>query len=320
MASRIGPIPVPEPGAKTAGYFTFESDPQLAKYNWPFFSIAGAKPGPRFLLTAGIHAAEYPGIVAAIRLGRLIDPSEVAGTIVIVPLVNPGGFYERLIYVNPEDHDNLNRVFPGGPEGSWSERFAHRILNEIIVNFDYFIDLHGGDMIEDIVPFCMYVGAEDPVVDRMMNAYGLDWVVKAPAQGERPGMMAVAAAERGVHAFIAESGRVGQLEEETVRWHVDGVQNVLRDLGILSGRPAKTAPARVLNRFDWLRSEHEGIFLTRVKVNDRVREGEVLGETIDLLGNHLGQVVATTDGLILFTVSSPAVKKGGLLLGIAAPA
>ena len=72
----LGPIPLPETGQKQSGYFTFEADPQLARYQWPFFSIVGAHPGQTFLITAGIHAAEYTGIEAAIRLGRLLDPAE----------------------------------------------------------------------------------------------------------------------------------------------------------------------------------------------------------------------------------------------------
>ena len=166
MAGRLGPIPLPEAGQKRSGLFTFQADPELARYQWPFFSIVGAKRGPTFLVTAGIHAAEYTGIEAAIRLGRTIDPAEVRGTIVVVPLLNRPGFYERSIYVNPEDNDNMNRVFPGRPDGTWSERFAYHFLNDVIVGADYAIDLHAGDMIEDLVPFVGYseTGQED--VDR----------------------------------------------------------------------------------------------------------------------------------------------------------
>jgi uncharacterized protein len=320
MPPQLGPVPVPRAGQSTSGYFTFAADPQLAKYQWPYFSIAGAEPGPTFLLTAGIHAAEYTGIVAAIRLGRALQPSDVRGTIVIIPLLNRGGFYERLIYVNPEDHDNMNRVFPGSPDGSWSERFAHHLLNEIVVHADYAVDLHAGDMIEDLEPFVIYRETGSTEVDararQMIDAYGVRWAMKGAVSGERPGMLYAAAADRGVPAMIAESGRCGLLEEAAVVRHVDGVQNILRQLGILAGAPASVEPPRVLSHFEWLRSEHEGIFLPRVAVNQNVVEGEVLGEMIDLLGNRLAEVRAPVGGIVLFTVTSPAIKQGGLLLGI----
>src|SRR6266852_9260597 len=151
--SALGPIAIPAAGERASGLFTFADDDGLARYQWPYIAIAGKVSGPTVLVTAGIHAAEYTGIEAAIRLGRAIDPRKVRGRVVIIPLLNRPGFYERSIYVNPEDNDNMNRVFPGRADGTWSERFAHHLLNEIIVRSEYAVDLHAGDMIEDLVPF-----------------------------------------------------------------------------------------------------------------------------------------------------------------------
>ncbi len=319
----LGPIPVPAPGQKQSGHFSFAAEPQLAKYQWPFFSVAGAKGGPTILITAGIHAAEYTGVEAAIRLGRALHPTRVRGTVVIVPLLNRPGFYERSIYVNPEDNDNMNRVFPGSAGGTWSERFAHHLLNEVVAKCDYAIDLHAGDMIEDLVPFVICRETGDAKVDaearRMADAYGARWLMKGMPTGERPGTLYAAAASRGVAAMIAESGRIGQLEEGAVARHVNGVVNILKTLKILSGAPKKVAKPRVLRRFEWLRSPHEGIFHCRVKVNARVRTGQVLGEMVDLLGTPLGEIRSNASGVVLFLVTSPAIKKDGLLLGIGVP-
>src|SRR5581483_5196422 len=280
-------------------------------------------PGPTFLVTAGIHAAEYTGIEAAIRVGRLLEPREVRGLVIVIPLLNRPGFYERSIYVNPEDNDNINRVFPGRPDGTWSERFAHHLLNEIVVRADYAIDLHAGDMIEDLVPFVIWRESGNAEVDRkakrMIDAYGAEWVVKSAPSGERPGMLYATAALRGVPAMIAESGRCGQLEEDAVQRHVRGVQNILRALGILAGEAPSAPPPRPIARFDWLRSPHEGLFHCWVKVGDWVKAGQAIGEMVDLHGNQLAEIPATADGLILFTVSSPAIKTEGLLVGIGVP-
>ncbi len=323
MAASVGPIPVPAAGEKQSGYFTFADDPGLAKYQWPFFSIAGASPGPTFLVTAGIHAAEYTGIEAAIRLGREIMPADVSGTVVIIPLLNRPGFYERCIYVNPEDNDNMNRVFPGRPDGTWSERFAHHLLNEVVVRCDYAIDLHAGDMIEDLEPFVIYRETGDTEVDRkarrMIDSYGVAWVMKGLPTGERPGTLYAAAAARGIPAMIAESGRCGLLEEEAVVRHVNGVKNILRTLGILRGAPVDLPPPHVLAHFEWLRSPHEGIFHCGVKVAERVQAGQRLGEMVDLLGNRLAEITAPVGGIVLFVVTSPAIKRDGLLLGIGVP-
>ena len=128
---KIGPIAIPGAGERATGTFTFSGDEGLAKYEWPYIAIAGLQAGPIVLITAGIHAAEYTGIEAAIRLGRTISPDAVRGTILILPLLNRPGFYERSIYVNPEDGDNLNRLFPGKPDGTWGERFAHQSVGAV---------------------------------------------------------------------------------------------------------------------------------------------------------------------------------------------
>jgi uncharacterized protein len=321
MVSQIGPLSLPRPGDKQSGYFTFD-DPLLGKYQWPYFAVVGAEPGLSFLLTAGIHAAEYTGTLAAIRLGQALEPEHVRGTIVVLPLLNVPGFYERSVYVNPEDGQNLNRAFPGRADGTWSERFAYRLLNDIVLRFDRDMDLHAGDMIEDLEPFVGFLetgnAAVDPESIRMLEAYGgVRWATRAVTSGDLAGMLYAAAAARGVPAILAESGRNGLVEEDAIQRHVEGVRNVWRTLGILVDRPPRAVePPHLLRRNEWLRSAHEGVFLCRVRPGESVTAGQVLGEMVDLLGNPLSEVRSPDDGVVLFTVTSPAIKNGGLLLAV----
>ncbi|HET8568561.1 MAG TPA: M14 family metallopeptidase [Candidatus Limnocylindria bacterium] len=315
-------IPTAPRGSRLAGLFTFEADPALAKYRWPYFSLTGGSDGPTVLVTAGIHAAEYTGIEAAIRLGRTLDPAAVRGRVVVIPLLNRPGFYERSVYVNPEDNDNLNRLFPGRPDGTWGERFAHHLLEGVIAGCDHAIDLHAGDMVEDLVPFVVYRDTGDAALDEriraMAFAYGAPWAVKSAPTGERPGSLYAVAALRGVAAMLAESGGRGLLLEEDVARHVRGVTNILRTIGALSGEPERVRPPTVVESFDWVRSAHEGIFHPDVRVGDRVTRGQRIGEMVDLLGERLAEVTAPAGGVVLFIVTSPAIKKDGLLLAIGA--
>jgi uncharacterized protein len=319
---KIGPIEVPPAGQRETGSFTFAGDEGLEKYEWPYIALAGLMAGPTVLITAGIHAAEYTGIEAAIRLGRMISPDSVRGTIIILPLLNRPGFYERSIYVNPEDGDNLNRLFPGKPDGTWGERFAHRLLTEIIAKCDNAIDLHAGDLIEDLVPFVIYRetqnGALNGRIQAMANAYGARWAVKSAPTGERPGTLMAVAAENGVAAMLAESGGRGQLLEEDVARHVTGVMNILRTIGAISGRAARVEPPTVVKSFEWLRSPVEGIFHSHVRVDQVVKARDLVGDITDLVGEPLAALTAPVGGVVLFIVTSPAIKKGGLLLAIGA--
>lgn len=318
----IGPIRVPAPGERASGHFTFAGDEGLEKYEWPYIAIAGKESGPTVLVTAGIHAAEYTGIEAAIRVGRAVAPEHVHGILVVIPLLNRPGFYERSVYVNPEDGDNLNRLFPGDPKGKWGERFAHRLLTEIVTRCEYAIDLHAGDLIEDLTPFVIYretgEAALDDRIRKMANAYGARWAVRSAPTGERPGSLYALAALNGVASMLAESGGNGLLLEADVERHVRGVTNVLRAIGALDGKPEAVAPPRAVNSFDWLRSPVEGIFHCRVRVDQHVAAGEVVGELVDLVGEPLATIKAPVGGVVLFIVTSPAIKKDGLLLAIGA--
>ena len=318
----LGPIPLPSPGQRATGEFTFAGDPGLEKYRWPYLAIRGASAGPTVLITAGIHAAEYTGVEAAIRLGRALDPAEVRGTVLVIPVLNRPGFYERSIYVNPEDNDNLNRLFPGKPDGTWGERFAHRLLTEIVTQCDNAIDLHAGDMIEDLTPFVIYRQTGDAALDAritaMANAYGAAWAVKSAPTGERPGSLYAVACLNGVASMLAESGGRGLLTEADVARHTKGVTNILRTIGALAGSPEPVAPTTVVNSFDWLRSPVEGIFHPRVAVGQMVKKGDGVGELVSLVGEPLATVQAPSGGVLLFIVTSPAIKKDGLLLAIGA--
>src|SRR5437867_69460 len=220
-AGSLGPIPLPAAGQRGSGDFTFA------------------------------------GVEAAIRLGRALDPAQVRGTILVIPVLNRPGFYERSIYVNPEDNDNLNRLFPGKADGTWGERFAHRLLTEIVVRCDNAIDLHAGDLIEDLTPFVIYRQTGDAALDArittMANAYGARWAVKSAPTGERPGSLYAVACLNGVASMLAESGGRGLLIEADVVRHTTGVMNILRAAGALAGASDPVAPPTVVNSFDWLR-------------------------------------------------------------------
>src|SRR5207247_1038369 len=304
-----GRLEYPRVGERASGALTFAGEEGLAKYEWPYITIAGLMEGPTVLITGGIHAAEYTGIEAAIRLGRTISPDAVRGTILILPLLNRPGFYERSIYVNPEDGDNLNRLFPGKPDGTWGERFAHHLLTEIITKCDYSIDLHAGDLIEDLEPFVIYRETGTPALDErirgMADAYGARWAVKGMPTSERPGSLFAVAALNGVASMIAESGGRGLLIEEDVARHVTGVTNILRAIGLLSGTPERVEPPTVVKSFEWLRSPVEGIFHSHVRVAQLVKPRDLLGDMTDLVGEPLAAITAPVGGVVLFIVTSP---------------
>ena len=132
----------------------------LAGVEHPVFDARGSKDGPTLCLLGGVHGCEYSSIAAVIRVMNELDTSELAGRIVAVPVVSMQSFEQRSPFVVPADGKNLNRSFPGTFDGTYTDVLARSIFDELIAPADVLIDLHGGDLVEDLEPFALYVESE----------------------------------------------------------------------------------------------------------------------------------------------------------------
>ncbi len=285
----------------------------------PVFVIRGARDGPALVVTAGIHAAEYPGIGAAIHTGRTLDPGSLRGTVVIVALVNTPGFYERTMFTNPRDGKNINRVFPGRAGGTAAERVAHFLTTELFTGADAYVDLHGGDMIESLIPFSVYQLKGSEAVDatsaQLAEALDLDYILAVPP-GALQGSSYAAAAGMGVPALIAEAGQQGIYDPAAQARHVRVLANVMIRLGMTDGTEQRYGTPRRLARFAWQYAEAQGLFYPTVAVGDIVTAGQVVGEVRDLFGEVRQTLHADVGGPVLFLVTALAVNPGNPLMGI----
>ena len=211
----------------------------------PVISVAGAKPGTVLFVNAGVHGGEYPAVEAVIRLSKTLDPQKISGTVILMPVLNLPAFRTRTPFVCPIDNVNPNRVFPGDPRGSYSEQMTHACINEFVVHADAYVDLHGGDIPEALVPFVI-CRSEAGLADskardvaarskQMALAFELPYVltVSKPVQPSNGLSSYAAAADKGTPAVLAEAGGVGQMQEEAVSLLVNGVVNVMRHLRMI---------------------------------------------------------------------------------------
>lgn len=291
---------------------------------FPFYLVEGKAAGPKLCITAGIHGCEYCSIIAAIRLYKELDPSEVKGQIKIIPIVNMPGYRNKTMHDCPIDNKNLNGIFPGGEHGSYSEQLAFKLFNDFIKGSDYYLDLHGGDMAEKIIPWCFVHKSEsNKVVNQkskeLAEQYGTE-IVFTYLKGSWPdqGTTYAYASENGIPSFMAEQGGTGQLIEQDVLGHMAGLDNVLKFVGCLKGTP--TPPKNQINYYEnspALFLKNEGVFYPRCKVGDQVKEGDELGILEDYLGNEIEVVKAPHSGKIIMTNTSPAVTPKEELLVIA---
>ena len=283
--------------------------------------IRGARPGPALVVVGGIHAAEYCSIEAAVRLGRTTDPDDFAGTLIVVPVVNMPGFYERSLYTNPRDGRNINRSFPGKTDGSVAERVTNFLVSQLIEGADAFLDLHGGDLVESLIPFTIYRETGNAAVDSssraLADAYDLDYVLATPADAV-PGASYAAAAALGIPAIIAEVGQQGIYEQESVARHLQGLHNVLVHLKMRAGAEQRSHTPRVLKRFVWMYTSQSAAFHPQERVGEHVEKGQLVAELRDLFGETVEELKAPAAGTVLFLVTALAVRKGDPLLAIGA--
>jgi hypothetical protein len=285
----------------------------------PAFEARGAADGPHLALIGGIHGCEYSSIAAVTKVMNELDIGELSGSITAVPVVSMQSYVHRSPFVIPEDGKNLNRAFPGSYDGSYTDVLARSIYDTLIAPADVLIDLHGGDLVEALEPFSIYTTSDvTDETDALAVAFGLRYVVRdEPQEGGLGGMTTTAAARAGIPAIIAEAGGCGLLSEDAVELLATGVRNALRHLGMLPGEPDPPAvPQQRVGRFDWLRCAKAGWWAPSVHAGEAVAAGDRLGEVRDLWGAVHEEIVAASDGVVLFLTSSPAVGDNGLLLGL----
>jgi len=294
----------------------------LAGLDIPVVELTGAVDGPRLTVLAGVHGCEYAPMAAVRRWTKALAGRELRGSVRAVPVLNLPAFRARTPFLVPGDGKNLNRCFPGDPDGTLADRLAHAAFTQLIQGSDALIDVHAGDMVEALEPFALYdAGPAEARALELATAYGLGYVIRQEPGPDRAvgGTTSTAAAQIGIPAIIAEAGGCGLVETAAVAAHVHGLDQVLAQLGMTHGPVAASAPVR-LGRFLWLRSVSEGWWEPAVRPGERVAEGQVLGTVSSLDGAEVLQsVTAPAAGVPMFITSSPAAAADGLLLGLGAP-
>jgi len=294
-----------KPGQKASGFISVEGTP----VKMPATIIRGSKEGKQILITGGVHGGEYPCIETAIQLAIRLRPEEITGTIAIIHPVNVPAFLAKLQYYGPYEGKNLNRVFPGKATGTVSERIAYTV-HQLQLCADFFVDLHGGDIHESLVPFVIYsnLGGEKLAEQsrQASAALGFPYVVGSVSDNGSIG----AAATAGIPGFLAELGQCGRWSDAETEQYVEATQNVLRSFGVIGGKVNSEAKVTFLSKMAVMTAKQEGCWYPTLKLEDTVKKGEKLGEIRDFFGNVLGEYKAEEDGVLLYLVTSLAITKG----------
>jgi predicted deacylase len=290
----------------------------------PISIATGTRPGPVLALVAGVHGSEFSPILALQRLPARIDSSELAGTVILVHVANIPSFLGRTIYTGPVDGKNLNRLFPGSPDGTLSERIAHVLTSEVLAPADIVVDIHSGDANEDLRPWTGYYAnfGSPEVIARSRDlavAFGIDYIVQFPFVPEAPDRSTytgAAAVSLGKASFDVEVGRLGLVEPGNVERIVEGLLSVMRHLRMIDGEPAPSKSPWFIERRVSVTAEEDGIFHPVVTAGEFVRAGMPMGRVTDFHASPQQDLRAPETGVILGMIASPPVRKGDTLVTI----
>lgn len=299
-----------EKGSKAQGFINIlDTDTKM-----PVTLINGDQEGKTILITAGIHGCEYPCIQTAIEIAKEIDPKDVKGNIIIVHPVNMQGFVGRNAGIVPEDGENINRVFPGDKDKSIAHKIAYTITHDFQDISDFYMDLHGGDLHEDLSPYVYYPGiGEDSVIEKskeIAEILNVEYMVRSSARTGAYNSAAI----RGVPSILIERGGCGLCKQELVTEYKKDVIKALQKLDVIEGWQGNENKPKELTEVIYLDSNNEGIWIPAITAGEKVSKGQVLGTIRDYFGNDIETYYAEFDAVILYYTAALSVTKDSSLV------
>lgn len=236
--------------------------------------------GPTALLTGGNHGDEYEGPIALFDLARALTPDQVTGRVIIVPAMNQPAFAAGT-RTSPIDRGNLNRSFPGRPDGTVTEKIADYFQRVLLPMADVVVDFHSGGKTLDFLPFCaahiLPDKAQEAEAFRLVQAFGAPYSVRM-LEIDAVGMYDTAAEDMGKVFVTTELGGGGTASARTVGIAVDGLRNLLMAAGVVHGA-VQQRPTRWLDMPDgdcFVFAEDGGLIRFTADLGDRVAEGQVV--------------------------------------------
>jgi predicted deacylase len=314
----VGTATAPQ-GQKSTGFIEVPAGVDAGS-RVPVIVVNGAKSGPTLALVAGSHGTEYASIVAMAQLANRMDPAGLSGAVIIVPLVNPSSFLEKVPHLNPVDLKNMNRFYPGKPDGTITERASWAIGKQVVEKCDYLIDLHGGDLDENLRQYTYWANTGnprlDPISKDMVLAFGFDHIVIQGNGANRQRLANATSAlsrfaeDRGKVAITAEAGHAGTANAEDVDALIHGCMNVMRYLKMLPGTVKPVEHPLWIARYVVVASEQDGIFYALTIPEAYVHKGAKIGYLTNYFGEKIADVTAPIAGVVLYIVAVPSMKKG----------
>lgn len=275
----------------------------------PVLVARGRRDGPVLGVTAAVHGNELNGIPTIHRLLRAIDPAELKGTVVAVPVVNvPGYLSQEREFLVGED---LNRLFPGAPDGNGSQVFAWRFVHRIVRQFHYLIDLHTASF-GRVNSFYVRADMTHPITHKLAHLISPQIIVHNEGAD---GTLRAAANGLGIHAITVEIGDPQRFQRGLIRSSRLGIQAVMEHLEMYDHDDAPLEEATLeCARSYWMYTDAGGALQVLPDVTDRVRAGDPIAVVTNLFGDVIREYRAPEAGVVIGKSTNPVAQTGARIL------
>lgn len=282
----------------------------------------GHQDGPVLWLQGSVHGNEPVGGLAVRDFMIDIDPEDLYGTVIALPVANPKAFANRqrgsqIRHLGARD---LNSLFPGSANGSFSEQLAHRIFSLVEEHADYVVDVHSAD--EQVVMhtgFAIVPDTDDRTAERgrtLGKVSGMPHVLELSSENLR-GFMTTEAALGGVPSVTLESGGGSQVFDWAYENYQRSIRNVLREIDALDGSADTDETAQIHDEATSLFAQAGGFAELAVKGGEHVAPGDHLGRITDIRGNSVETFDASGHADVLAVRTMPTVRPGDLMIELA---
>lgn len=234
-----------------------------------------------------LHGDEYAGSRAIHRFVAGLEPDQLCGSIIAVPVVNLMA-WEQKNRVSSIDHLDLNREFPGASEGTWTRLLAHRLLEAIAKNADFVLDLHGYRSNY----FALYYQQPDEtgaMAEQLALDAGAPAVVGAKEKWLDGSMFAVLT-RRGIPAILIEAPGEGRNDPEVIDYYLNCLQNIAIKRGMIQGDPTTGAPPYRIKNLISIPAPASGFVDLIVARGDTVSRDQTLARILSVCGDPVAEV------------------------------
>lgn len=276
----------------------------------PVVVVRGVRHGPTLCLTAAVHGNEINGIRIVQRIIHSLEPHKLSGNVIAVPIVNLQGFRRKSRYLS--NKRDLNRYFPGHPQGNAAARIAYSFFHGIVMQCGALVDIHTAS-IQRTNLTQLRANALKPAVKRLTQGFGPIAVLHS--KGIR-GTLRCAADAAGVPAVTLELGEANRIQPDKVEQGYRGIQSLMAALEMVDEKKPTAEAPLFFHRSKWVRANDGGLFLSRVSLGGAVRAGQLLGIVTDPISEERNEILSSHDGRVLGMAINQVVIPGYRLFRI----